>query len=156
MVVGRSMRVDLILNHHDVVGFLSILEGNLTKHFLPKRTTSFNTNIRTIVPVTGTCLKNIPTKAPEMTLLGDCLHFTVGTYHRLFPDVEVSDFLSKQENLENNPSLSRDLEENRYKAYIMLVPWILLLTRAAAIVKGTITDDKVISSQEIYHPVSSN
>ena len=64
MVVDRSMWVDLMLNHHDFVGFLSILEGNLTKHFLPKRITNFDTNIRTTVSVSGTCCKYTPTKAP--------------------------------------------------------------------------------------------
>ena len=66
----RSVRGDLLLNNHEVIGFLSILEGNLTKHFLPKRITDFETNKRTIVSVSGTCLKNTPTKAPEKQLSG--------------------------------------------------------------------------------------
>ena len=65
LAVDSSFRGDLLLNNHEVVGFLSILEGNLTKHFLPKRITDFDKNIRTIVSVSGTCLKNTPTKAPE-------------------------------------------------------------------------------------------
>jgi len=54
MVVDPSMRGDILLNNYEVVGFLSILEGNLTKHFLPKRITNFDTNIRTMVSVSGT------------------------------------------------------------------------------------------------------
>ena len=62
LVVDRSIRGDLLLNNHEVVGFLSILKGNLTKHFFPKRITDFDTNIRTIVSVSGTYLKTLPRK----------------------------------------------------------------------------------------------
>ena len=65
LAVDRTFRGDLLLNNHEDVGFLSILEGNLTKHFLPKRITDFDTNIRTIVSVSGTYLKNVSTKTLE-------------------------------------------------------------------------------------------
>lgn len=64
MVVERSTREDYILNHPSVVGLLIILEENLTTNFLPKRITNFETNCRTIVLVSGTCLQNTPTKVP--------------------------------------------------------------------------------------------
>ena len=57
LVVDHIFRGDLLLTNHEFVGFLSIMEGNLTKHFLPKRITDFDTNIRTIVSVSGTYLK---------------------------------------------------------------------------------------------------
>ena len=62
LAVDRSFRGEFLLNNHEVVGFLSILEGNLSKHFLPKRITEFDTNIRTIVSVSGTYLKIRPRK----------------------------------------------------------------------------------------------
>ena len=68
------------------------------------------------------CLQNTPTKAPVKTLLSNYLHFVVGTYYHLFPDAEFSNFLIKSANLENNPLLLGDVEMDRHKAFMMLVP----------------------------------
>ena len=103
MAVERSTRADLILHNPSIVGYIIFLEGNLTKHFLPERITNFETNVRTIVFVSGTCLQNPSTKAFEKDQLSDCLHFAVNSYHALFPSEEVSDFLIDPDNLANNP-----------------------------------------------------
>lgn len=108
MVVKHSTLGDLILNHPSIIGFISVLEGNLTKYFLLKRITNFETNILTIVSVSETCFQNTPTKAPDKTLLGDYLHFVVSTYHHLFVDEVVGYFLVYPWNLEDNHSLLRD------------------------------------------------
>ena len=158
LAVGRSFRGDLLLNNHEVGGVLSILEENLTKHFLPKRITDFGTNIRTIVSVSGTCLRNTSTKAPEKQLLGDCLHFVVGNYHFLFPDVKVNAFLVDPANIQSTlpPSLPGDLEKNRAKCFMASISCILLLVKRAAIVEVPINSDKVIESLESCHPAAGN
>ena len=85
--------------------------------------------------------------------MGDCLHFKVGTYHDLFLDVEVGDFLTKPENLENNPPLSVYLEVNMHTAFMIPVPWIHSLVKEAEIVEGLITVNKLIESLKLYHKV---
>ena len=151
LAVDPSFRGDLLLNTHEVVGFLSILERKITKYFLPKRITDFDTIIRTIVSVSGTCQKNTSTKAPEKQLLGDCLHFVVGNYHFLFHDVKVGAFLVDPANLQGNPPLPGDLEKNRAKTLMISIPWIFPLEKGAAIVEEPITSDKVLESLESYH-----
>ena len=154
MSVDRSFRGDLLLNNHEVVGFLNILEENVTKHFLSKRIADFDKNIRTIVSVSGTCLKNTSTKALETQFLSDYLHFVVSTYHFLFSDTKVVAFLVDPENIQGNPLLPRNLEKDRANALMMSVPWILPLAKGTAIVEGPITSDKVLESLESYHSVT--
>ena len=102
MTVERSTRADIILHNPSVVSYISFLEGNLTKHFLPMRITNFETNVRNIVSISETCLQNTPTKSFKKYLLSNCLHFAVGPYHDLFPGEKVGDFLFHPDNLANN------------------------------------------------------
>ena len=137
LAVDRSFRGDLLLNNHEVVGFLSILEGNLTNHFLPKTITDFDTNIRTILSVSGTCLKKHVHESTGKQLLGDYLHLVVGNYHFLFSDVKVGTFIVDPANLQGNPPLPGDLEKNKAKCFMTSIPSILPLTKGAVIVEGS-------------------
>ena len=103
IVAEHSTRTDLILNQSSVLGYLSLLEGNITKYLLPKRITNFEDNYRSTVLVSRTCLQNKPTKTLEKLLLINCLHFVVGSYYDLFPSKEVGDFITDMDNLDNPP-----------------------------------------------------
>ena len=80
----------------------------------------------------------------------------MGNYHFLFPDDKVGAFLVDPGNLQGNPPLPGDLEQNRAKCLMTSIPWILPLAKGAAIVEGPITSDKVLESLESCHPVAGD
>ena len=77
-----SMRSNVILDHPDVIGFVYINDGTLTKAFLPKKVVNFKAspNKRTsIAAVTGEPDNYIPILVSESDLFSDTLHFTDST-----------------------------------------------------------------------------
>ena len=87
------MRVDVFYNHKDVIGFLYIHEGILSKAFLVKRLTDFLSSQRTVIAVSVSCFEYNPFRMYDKQVLGDVLLFSTYKMDKIFPSKEIGDFL---------------------------------------------------------------
>ena len=112
----KSVRADVIFNHVHVIGFLYIQDGILTKEFLPKRTTYFSSNVRTVTAASGSCWELTPFRVADKILSSDVFTFGHVEIDAYFPSISVGSFLSEVVDLAAAgiyPKLPGNLEKTR-------------------------------------------
>ena len=144
----------MLFNHVHVIGFLYIQNGILTKAFLPKRTTDFSSNTRTVTAVSGTCWEFTSFRVADKILFSDVLTFGHAEIDAHFSSISVGPFLSEVAHLAATgiyPKLPVDLEKTRGTAWMHSLHWILPLVCGAVIEEGPTSDNDVIDILRKYH-----
>ena len=95
----NGKRVDVLLNHQDVIRFIYIHENIVSKAFVVKLNTDFGTNVRTMTTVSGNCFDFTPFKVSDKMLFSDVLVFEHTRSNDLFPLIQVDPYLSQSANL---------------------------------------------------------
>ena len=100
-------RSDVLLTHPDVIGFLFVHEGILTKAYLPKKVVNFEApaseDRKSIVAVSGTCSEYTPFSVSEEILLSDVFHITdCDKFIKTFPTSNITKFAKDNK---SSPSL---------------------------------------------------
>ena len=124
-------------------------ENIVSKASVVKRNTDFDTNVRTVTAVSGTCFDFTPFRVADKILFSDFVVFNHTRSDDLFPSIQVGPFLSQSTNLagkETYPKLPEDLEKTCTTAWLTSSPWILPLVRGATIIEGPTSENDIIDS----------
>ena len=74
------MRSNVLLIHPDVIGFLFVHEGMITKAYLRKKIVNFESTVskdrKSIVAICGTCSEYTPFSVSEETFLSNVYYIT--------------------------------------------------------------------------------
>ena len=95
----NGKRADVLLNHQDVIGCIYVHENIVSKAFVIKRNTDFETNVRTVTATSGNCFEFTPFRVADKILFSDFIVFNHTKSDDLFPSIQVGPFLSQSANL---------------------------------------------------------
>ena len=90
----RDKRANILLNHHDMIGFIYVHDTIISKEFVVKRNTNFGTNIRTMTAVSENCFDFTPFNVLDKILFSDVIIFAHTRSGYFFPSIQVGPFLS--------------------------------------------------------------
>ena len=90
----NGKRADVLLNRHDVIGFIYVHENIVSKAFVVKRNTNFGTNIRTMTAVSENYFDFAPFKVSDKIFFSDVLAFGHTRSDDIVPSIQVSSYLS--------------------------------------------------------------
>ena len=71
----NGKRVDVLLNHQDVIRFIYVHENIVSKAFVVKLNTDFGTNVRTVIAFSGNYYDFTPFRVADKILFSDVIVF---------------------------------------------------------------------------------
>ena len=144
-------RSDVLLTHPDVIGFLFVHEGILTKAYLPKKVVNFGATKseerKSIVAVSGTCSEYTPFSVSEQVLLSDVYYVSdCDNFKETFPVSNITKFV--KDNKSKLPEEHKDITKSK-KSFMVSVPNILPIVAGNKIREGRVDEDRTDDEEVI-------
>ena len=149
----RETRLNILTSHPQVVGFVYLYEGSLTKAFLPKQFIDWNSNDKSVVAVSGTPEEYTPFSVSEKVLT--CNNLFLCESVKFFEDVQTVSaarfFKDNRKKLEWVPECA-STDEKTKNLVVVSFPVILPLVKGLSFLEGSIKDENVT---EVFNKVHS-
>ena len=140
----RETRLNILTSHPQVIGFVYLYEGSITKAFLPKQVIDWTTNDKTVVAVSGTPEDYVPFSVPEKVLTGNNLFICESV--DFFEDVQTVSaskyFKDNRKKLESIPECA-STDEKTKNLIAVAFPTVLPLVKGLSFQEGLLQDEFV-------------
>ena len=144
-----EVRLNLLLNHPKIYGFVYILDGILTKAFLPKKSVDWSTNREHIATVSGSPYNYTPFSVPSDIISGDTphLHEPVKLHSTLKSSSPGKFIIKNRKDLRNLPEEART-DAKAETLRIVNFPIVLPLIKGLKFSEGPISDKVICETFE--------
>ena len=145
-------RANIILNHPLVYGFVYIIDGIITKAFLPKQSIDWAANKKYIAAVSGTPQEFTPFRVLEQFIFGDTPHLTEPVkFSENVKTTAIGKFIKdNRKKLKNLPSLASS--DAKAKSLIVVnFPIVLPLVKGRQFEEGSVEDKQIVELFESQH-----
>ena len=150
----KNISDGVLFNRPEVIGFLHMYEGIVTKTFLLRRTMDFASGLRTATTVVGIYWEFFPFRIYNKVMFSGVVFFGKEDTEKIFPSTKVGEFLSEDAKLASTgtcPKLPGDLESSREKILTHSIPWILPFVRGNKVKEYSAVDDEIVEYLIDYH-----
>ena len=147
-----EVRLNLLLNHPKIFGFVYIVDGILTKAFLPKKSVDWTKNREYIAAVSGNPHDYTPFSVPGDIISGDTphLHEPVKLHSTLKSSAPGKFIVKNRKDLRNLPEEART-DAKAKSLRIVNFPIVLPLIKGLKFDEGPVTDKTVCETFEKTH-----
>ena len=145
-------RANIILNHPLVYGFVYILDGLITKAFLPKQSIDWTANKKYIAAVSGTPKDFTPFCVLEQFIFGDTPHLTEPVkFNDKVKTAAIGKFIKDNRKKLKNlpPSASSDAKSKNL--VVVNFPIVLPLVKGRQFQEGLVDDEQIVELFENQH-----
>ena len=145
-------RLNILLNHPLVYGFVYIMDETITKAFLPKQTIDWSSNKRYVAAVSGTPQDYTPFCVLEQFLLGDTPHLTDPVkFNKNVKSASIGKFIKdNRKSLKNLPA-SANTDAKSKNLVVVNFPIVLPLVKGLQFQEGTIDNEQIVELFEKQH-----
>ena len=147
-----EVRINLLLNHPEIYGFVYIIDGILTKAFLPKKSVDWTKNREHIAAVSGSPLDYTPFSVPGDIISGDTphLHEPVKLHSTLKSSSPGRHIIKYRKDLRNLPEIARTNAKAK-TLRIVNFPIVLPLIKGLNFDEGPVSDKNIAEKFEKAH-----
>ena len=137
-------RVNILLNHPQVIGFVYFNEGSVVKAFLPKRIIDWSSNDRVIAAVSGSPSDFVPFSVRETDLCGNNLFLCdlVKFDDKVKPKAVGQYFKHKRKQIAVVPECASTDSKSK-NLHVVSFPSILPLVKGLSFEEGFCNDDLI-------------
>ena len=145
-------RLNILLNHPLVYGFVYIIDQTITKAFLPRQTIDWATNKRYVSAVSGTPQDFTPFSVLEQFLLGDTPHLSEPVkLNKNVKSIAIGKFIKdNRKSLKNLPSTANTDAKSK-NLVVVNFPIVLPLVKGLQFQEGSVDDTQIVELFEKQH-----
>ena len=149
---NRETRLNILVNHPQVYGFIHFYEDTITKVFLPRRLIDWRSNEKSVAAVSGTPEDFVPFSVPEEALTGNNLYLCEAVkFHEDVKSLPVARFFKDNgKKLEKVPECASS-DAKAKNLVVVSFPTVLPLVRGFSFEEGSIHDEFVTRDFDKVH-----